>query len=198
MKAKAIFLILFLLSFLVLRAQEKERRHEISAGYGIVTSDEAMGVTSSLLTTILTLANANRTNMHWTGLYHLGYKFRAGRIFPLGISVGYEKMTSDLTNKDQEVVGKEKGQYISIMAEGSVRYLNKRVFQMYSGLAAGYTLASSEVVAETGEESDTDHFNHFNFQVNVIGVRLGGIIGGFLELGFGYKGLINFGISCQF
>jgi len=121
MKAKAIFLILFLLSFSVLRAQEKERRHEISAGYGIVTSDEAMGVTSSILTTILTLANANRQNMRWTGTYYLEYKFRAGKIFPLGISVGYEQMTSDLVNKEQTLLGKEKGQYLTIMMEGSIR-----------------------------------------------------------------------------
>ncbi len=198
MKAKVALLIICLFSFSFLNAQEKNRHNEISAGYGIVTSDEALGVTSSILTTIITLANANRQNMHWTGTYFLGYKFRAGKLFPLGISVGYERMTSDLVDKDQTLIGKERGQYITIMAEGAIRYVNKHIFQMYSGLAAGYTLASSDVTLESGEDSDTDHFNHFNFQVNVIGIRLGTTVGGFLELGFGYKGIVNLGLSCQF
>ena len=198
MKAKVALLIICMFSFSVLNAQEKKRHNEISAGYGIVTSDEAMGVTSSILTTILTLANANRQNMHWTGTYVLGYKFRAGKMFPLGISVGYERMTSDLVDKDQTLVGKEQGQYITIMAEGAIRYVNEHIFQMYSGLAAGYTLASSDITLESGEDSDTDHFDHFNFQVNVIGIRLGTTVGGFLELGFGYKGIVNLGLSCQF
>ncbi len=197
MRTKAILFGLLLLSSSFVRAQEKERRNEILAGYGIITSDEVMGVTSSLLTTILTLANANRSNMHWSGTYYLGYKFRAGKMFPIGVIVGYENMTSDLTNKNQELVGNEKAQYISIMAEGSVRYVNKRIFQMYSGLAAGYTLAGSKIITTSGDESDTDEFYHFNFQVNVVGFRLGTWIGGFLELGFGYKGIVNFGLSCQ-
>ncbi len=198
MRTKAIFLALFLLSFSVLRAQEKERRHEVIAGYGIVTSDEVMGVTSSILTTILTLANANRQNMHWTGTYHLKYTYRAGKMFPVGVSAGYERMSSDLVDKDQTLVGKEEGEYITIAAEGAIRYVNKRIFQMYSGLAAGYTFASSKIVEQDGEESNSDHFNHFNFQVNVVGIRIGTVVGGFLELGFGYKGIVNFGLSCQF
>lgn len=188
---------LFLFSFSVLRAQEKERRHEIAVGYGIVTSDEVMGVTSSVLTTILTLANANRQNMHWSGTFNLGYTYRAGKIFPVGISVGYETMSSDLVDRDQTLVGKESGRYVTVMATGAIRYVNKRIFQMYSGLAAGYTFASSEVVMNSGKDTDRDQFNHFNFQVNVVGVRIGTVVGGFLELGFGYKGIVSFGLSCQ-
>ncbi len=200
MKTRTLFLALILFSSSSAYAQEQweNRRHDISAGYGVITYDEVTGVMSSVLTTILTLANANRQNMRWTGAFSLGYKYRAGKLFPVGISVSYEKMSSDLTNKDGDLVGWENGEYITIMAEGQIRYVRKRVFQMYSGLGLGYTFASSDIRFVNDAQSNKDHFNHFNFQANLLGFRVGTVVGGFLELGFGYKGIVNFGISAQF
>lgn len=197
MKAKAILVLLFLFSFSVLRAQEKERHHDISLGYGIVNTDEVIGVTTSVFTTILTLAHANRTNMNWSGLYNLGYKYRFGKMFPVGIAIGYEQMSDDLTDHDQVILAREKGQFITVMLRGSIRYVNKRVFQMYSGLSVGYTLANFTVTETDGTKSES-RANHFNGQVNLIGLRVGTMVGGFLELGFGAKGIVNFGLSCQF
>ena len=201
MKTTSFYLGLLLFSATFARAQEgswKNRRNELAVGYGLFTYDEAAGVMSSLLTTILTLANANRQNMHWSGTFFLGYKYRAGKLFPVGVTVAYEEMSSELTNKKGELVGWENGRYITVMAEGQVRYINKRVFQMYSGLGLGYTFAGSEVTTVGGSESDRDEFNHFNFQANLLGFRLGTVVGGFIELGFGYKGIVNLGLSAQF
>jgi len=197
MKTNVIIVFLFLFSFSVIQAQEKEKRHDISAGYGIVNTDEVLGVTTSIFTSIITLAHANRTNMKWSGLYNLGYKYRFGKMFPVGIAVGYEQMSADLTDNDQVVLATEKGQLITVMLRGSIRYVNKRVFQMYSGLSVGYTFANYVVTEDDGTKSESSN-NHFNGQVNLIGLRVGTVVGGFLELGFGAKGIINFGLSCQF
>ncbi len=38
----------------------------------------------------------------------------------------------------------------------------------------------------------------FNFQLNAVGIRVGKTLASFIEFGFGYKGLINLGVSAQF
>jgi len=197
MKTKAILVILFLFSFSVLQAQEKERRHDISLGYGIVNTDEVIGIGASVFTTIITLSNANQTNMKWSGLYNLGYKYRFGKMFPVGIAVGYEQLSSDWTDKDQVVMATEKGQFYTVMIRGSIRYINKRVFQMYSGLSVGYTFVNYVLTEDDGTKNESSS-NHFNGQINLIGLRVGTMVGGFLELGFGAKGIVNLGLSCQF
>ncbi|MCK4288204.1 MAG: hypothetical protein KAW86_03280, partial [Bacteroidales bacterium] len=61
----------------------------------------------------------------------------------------------------------------------------------------GYTFRKDTYKPDIGQEQ-TNNINHFNFQITAVGVRLGKSLGGFMELGFGYKGLLNFGLSYQF
>ena len=75
------------------------------------------------------------------------------------------------------------------------RYISRNIFQMYSGVSVAYT---SENVKSSGSYNSPDTNGFVNYQFNVLGFRVGKKFAGFAELGYGYKGIINAGVSYQF
>lgn len=71
--------------------------------------------------------------------------------------------------------------------------------QLYSGLGIGYTFGSESLnpAVDSGKTTSTGTINSFAWQVNVIGIRVGKAIAGFAEFGYGYKGIVNIGLSIQ-
>ena len=78
------------------------------------------------------------------------------------------------------------------MANGNICYNPRNIVQLYSGLSAGVSVFTQS------DSSQSDSKTIFAFQVNVIGLRVGHKFGGFFELGFGYDGIINAGLSVKF
>lgn len=69
---------------------------------------------------------------------------------------------------------------------------------MYSGFGLGYTFSNEKLSPNQSDvQSMSSKNSSFNFQVIGAGVRIGRKIAGFAELGFGYEGIINLGISYQ-
>ena len=67
---------------------------------------------------------------------------------------------------------------------------------MYSGLGVGVTAGKEEFTAETaGLNSDSRTMILPGYQINLAGVRFGKRLGVYLELGYGYKGIMNIGIA---
>ena len=72
---------------------------------------------------------------------------------------------------------------------------------VYVGVSAGvFHQKGTETYKEINTLNPKSEVKQYNsnlpaFQVTAAGLRLGRVIGGYLELGFGYKGLINGGLS---
>lgn len=76
--------------------------------------------------------------------------------------------------------------YHSGMVNFQLYYLKAHKFEFYGDLGLGATLCS---------EIDRDDMQVFpNFGIYPIGLKFGNKFGGFVELGYGYKGLMNFGV----
>ena len=71
-----------------------------------------------------------------------------------------------------------------------------RFVRPYAVLGYGYSFASEAYTYQSipATYSQTNTRNP-NFQVTLIGLRFGGSLAGFIELGVGYKGLINGGVA---
>ena len=76
-------------------------------------------------------------------------------------------------------------------------YLNGGLVQLYGIVGVGARYATEKQVSDPGGISYTEFHNPYflNTQWTPIGVHVGKTLSGFLELGVGYKGLINGGIS---
>lgn len=88
--------------------------------------------------------------------------------------------------------GNLKSTYITVMPALKFNWLHKEHFGMYSMLAAGATFHH----ASLGSESE----NKVNFMAHVsaLGMEFGGPFRGFVELGFGERGMLTAGVRYKF
>ena len=121
-----------------------------------------------------------------SGVLNVGFKYAVQDRFMLGGSLSYESMTG---TDDFIIFEGEPGSAdftnITIAIESDYRYISKESFQMYSGLGLAYFTADQ-------------YTTNFSFQISALGFRVGKTVAAYAELGFGYKGIINFGASFQF
>ena len=197
MKKLAIIISLVLIFPNIISAQEK--KHDITIGYGMITHYALREITVNLTVTILSVDYVNTVYKSGSGAFSLGYRFSPVKRLTIGIDGVYQKIKNDVKTRDDNdpiLIGKLERQFLSTAILTSFRYIDKETFQMYSGIGVGYTFGKYHYVENDGEE-DFGNSGQFAGHLNALGIRFGSTIGGFVELGYGYKGMLNFGLSVQ-
>jgi len=174
-------------------------RNDIMISYGIPSTDMFMDIKSSMLDDIFQDSRYVRDNYGGSGIASITYR-RVSRseMFFWGASASYNTTKGEiyyLGNHEGEL----KRSFITVAIEGHYRYQNMKKVQLYSGIGIGYSLGNETLTppAETGNPATSGSINRIAYQINAIGIRIGNNIGGFLELGYGYKGIVNVGFSVQ-
>jgi len=105
---------------------------------------------------------------------------------------------------DDIVWGKQAISYYTIHQDVVYRFYKRSTFEMYSllGIAGTYKHTQNNLTSNNPEMPDipngiSDEYN-LNFQVTPFGFRVGEKIAFTAELGIGYKGGVNVGLSKQF
>ena len=180
-----LLLSLFLSTPTFLSAQELPN-NQVNVGYGIFTSYEAIGVGKST-----TLFNSSR-DFHITentGAIRLEYFRVLKKRFMVGASFTYQKF------KVVPLFGLnlEQEEHTAIIytpaLETAFTFLSKKNFDLYSGLGLGHSFTYDKENRLGGS---------FNSHLDAIGIRIGRKIGGFVAVGYGYKGLIHCGVNFRF
>lgn len=83
---------------------------------------------------------------------------------------------------------------VTLMPAFNYSYLVRKKSQLYSQVCAGAAFTTHRFY----DKEATTHSIDPAFQCTFVGYRLGGRIGAFAELGYGYKGLLQLGISGTF
>ena len=156
---------------------------------------------------------------HYSGTFAVTYRYHLSRKNSLGIAVAYENESGgwfhlkNLGNRNgPDRFGTYKRNLYTIAAEARTLYSrnrNKLVFT-YGYIGVGITFRN-EVDAYSLEYYNSQFNNganqlsdkleiqsdqtHFNIQLCPIGISVGGNIRGYVEAGFGYKGLFCAGLS---
>lgn len=184
-------------------AFSQEEKHEISFAYGFISHDQVLEVTEDILVQVFTAGYAvDKDYTLHVGPILVTYEFYPLKWMSTGIGFGLEYSFGDLIDRNG---GSEEGTVtvefkrtsLSMVYNHKFRYINKPVFQMYSGFAVGYTLKNTDFEMNAGDKEDQNE-NHMTLQINTIGFRFGKQIGGFFEFGYGYRGILNIGISGHF
>jgi len=111
----------------------------------------------------------------------------------MSLSVGYQKFDVEWFIADDPWFTAEVS-YLHVMVRGDYTYYTTEWVNLYSGAAIGLAV----VTEEEREEKDTDTEYWFAFHVNALGARIGKRVAGFVELGFGYNGILSAGITAAF
>ena len=123
-----------------------------------------------------------------------GYQRRFGNWASAGISAGWAKASTstgffifrgpDVTRDLQ-----------TVMLDGRAHWLRKPAWDLYSGVAIGAAMVMDHYEATSVDLARTASDPFFAYQATLLGVRAGGGLGAFLELGAGYHSLFKAGLS---
>ena len=185
-------------------AQKEEpaepRKFEIQATYGMLTTSQIIDAFVKITTAVGSLGTVTTSDNKSTGgLYFTAHKLSSNNRFAYGIAVGYDGSNGNFRNDAGTKSGSYKSSSITIAGEGKINYMNKPNFRLYGFLGAGYTSYNYTFTTTSGgSEKEETRLNHINFQLTPIGAAFGDKFGGLLELGLGYKGLLNIGLFARF
>lgn len=195
------FIIVFLISFASLYFTSLtcfgQANHDLTVQYCLATTPELFDYSNDLATDLMG-TDLERNNISWSGGIYGTYRYFFIEMMSVSAILGYNRIWSDLF-ENGEIYGESIRDFYTIGVEWHIHYIRLEKFQMYSGagLAATFVYEDNSYYQKTENTSSKSNL-YPNFNFTFIGVRFGGNFAVFLENGIGYKGLISFGLSCQF
>lgn len=172
-------------------AQEKGT-NDLGFSVGLVTTNDFLKTTEDIINGI---GGVTKRNTNIDPAFNLTYKRTILNNWSLYAEGTYQTMQEDVFENSIKT-GDVSYRYITIGFGTEYHYVHKEWFQMYSGASIAYTFQNTNFNTSSNIKDDSD--NYFNFQVNLVGLRVGKKLAGFIELGVGYKGYTNLGLSYQF
>lgn len=197
MKKNLILIVLIALATLT-SITTKAQKNEINVSYGVVSANAFSEFYAESILNGITLGSHDFKNFKSTGSLGIDYYRSVSDHIKLGAALIYEQISRDYYF-EKKFRGKIEANYITIMPQVKFLYITKPAFELYSSLAAGASLRYEEFQpSKSGVKKDDASDIFFAFQANLLGIRVGKKLGGFVELGLGNKGIINGGISYRF
>jgi hypothetical protein len=172
--------------------------HDISVSYGLFTPSQFTDVNSPMLNDLFPAELYVSDNFKGSGAISITYRhmFKNENIL-WGFTAGMSNASWEIYNVGADE-GELKGTYYTIALDWQYRWRNQGVIQMYSGLDLGYTFGQETLTpVEPGLASTSSNIGQFGYQINAVGARIGKKFGGYVEFGYGFKGIINLGLSLQ-
>ena len=165
--------------------------NQIRIGYGIVTMPQFIELAGKGISAELTPGSYKDITLSSTGAIALSYTRDNYALIAWGGDLVYENVKTNYTWSDGSNANISSA-YFSAMLRADLRYINSERFQLYSSLGAGAAMVRSNSSGQSKSNWSPA------FQVSAIGFRYGNNVAFFGELGFGYRGVANGGISFRF
>jgi hypothetical protein len=199
---RVITIVIFLIGSCTIYGQSYDKsylHHDFMISYGLPSTDVFQNINSTMLDEKFPDLRYTRDDYNGTGIISLTYRYvTKNEIMFFGVSGSYNKTKGNIYNVG-ELEGELNRNFITLAIEGQYRYQNMNKVQLYSGIGIGYTFGNETLTtpASSGNKTITGNINSIAWQINAIGIRVGKSIAGFAEFGYGYKGIVNLGLSIQ-
>jgi hypothetical protein len=171
-------------------------KNEVFTSYGVGSAQQLGIFIVYGFASAFTLKELEFYNM--IGPLIIGYKRNLGMNFSIGITYSYSEMTAEVKNQNGSTYYKEDFKFHTLMARQDFIYVTNKYVQMYSGLGEGLMIGSSHYKYDYSPTTYKWNETTFAFQVNAFGLRVGHKFGGFIELGAGFNGFVNAGLTWKF
>lgn len=208
MKKNPVFFLLLLFIYpLNIEAQEVKDsiqtivspKHHIYGGYGFGTLPDWGNAFADAIGNInfntSTFGPREGKSKNPTGCFYIGYNHSLTNNFAIDVKVSYQKYY-DMKLYAGSEYDKIDDHYYAIMTGFRINYSNTGFTQLYSGLNLGLFIWDKK--REYSGRKSESNINYLGYQITALGIRTGGMVGGFIELGIGYTGILSGGLSVQF
>lgn len=191
MKKGYLLLLCTFLYFAAANAQYK--KHEIEIGIGIWNLNEVTNIASTITVPSVPTGTMMEGGKSF-GSIHVNYKYRLHERISAGGTFAYDYSSANAV-LNHYPIGSFNMTHYTLAAEADYTYLNFKYFKMYALAGIGGTLYDMDYMDGVNSNKDDDNTSlHFTFQLTPIGLKFGDTFGGFLEIGFGYRGIFNAGL----
>jgi len=194
---KRLITIFILLIVFTCSIDAQDRSHEISVSVGGATIYDFLELYSDIFATVFTLGYYQETNQTNSPAIGISYKYYLTRRFSLGGDFTYQSITADAVTGGEPAGTIDKA-YYSLAARADFNYIAKPAFKLYSGIGLGYCQYNQKYSPNDGGNKDKSDIGLLALQFNALGLKFGRGFGGFLELGYGYRGIANVGLFAAF
>jgi len=196
---KLLFILASILMPFIVCAQELKGTHEIelSGGSG---SPADLGISmNSFLSGFDANSEADQWQLKGESIYFLTYKYFIGNTSAIGISAGVQSITVNISNDYNYFNGNFTSTRHVLAFEFTQHYFVARRWMFYGFCGVGSyfnkTSYSYDPQQNPGRTISNDNGDFFAFQLTPFAMRYGRNFGAFCEIGYGYKGIINLGLS---
>jgi hypothetical protein len=172
---------------------------EFSVSFGIGAAPELFGMVDDEVLYTSPAGDLSMENRRFSGAWNFSYRrFVEDKI---GVALHYtaERTVRDIVFADNgELSGNRIMRYNTVLISGDYWWIRRNGISLYSQVAAGAGLFR---YADTNDFTETVHRDTetvFAYQLTPIGFRFGYNLAMFAELGIGFRGLANVGISISF
>jgi len=182
------------------------QHNEFYAGVGLFNDNQIFSITGDILGTVLTLGQAVQPDRYWALTPSVGYRCWFNKWVGMGVHLAFDKNSvKAIQVNDINTTADDKWlfwnrYFYTIALDFNWNYMNKRYCQLYGNIGMGATLVQFVPFSDNKTANSDEHlkqFPFFNMHLSPIGVRFGQTVGFFAEIGWGYKGFLNAGISVK-
>lgn len=191
---KKLSLILLLLALYATSVHAQLQKHDFKFGIGLYSSSFLEALSDNLLIEQGDGLPVSKNIDGATGAIYFTYKNYPVPKLAIGATIGMERVKGDIMiNSTSE--GRYNSDFFAGAIETDYMYVTKPHLQLYSGLGLGvaYWGETNTLYTNTVENEQVK----FIYQLNIFGIRVGSVVGFFVEAGYGYKGMIKTGINIQ-
>jgi len=181
--------------YFYVNGQDKKTR-DIGITIGGPTSNDLFDITNQVIVSGASLGNFTYSNQNSKPSIVLNYKSAIKNKWFVYADGAYQSIEEDALVNGQKV-GDVNNMFITLGLGTEYHYLSREFIQVYSGLSIGYTFQNSNFTGSSTDFND-GRSSFANFQINALGFRVGKKLAAVAELGAGYKGILNLGLSYQF
>ena len=176
--------------------------HEFYASAGLLNDNQVFSMAGDLLGTVFTLGQAVQPDRYWILTPSIGYRYWFNKKIGIGVHFAFDKNSVNAIHRDtinNKWEWRTHNRYFyTIAVDFNWNYMNKPVCQLYGNAGMGVTLVQFSDNKDKDSDARLKQFPFFNMHVSPFGVRVGKMVAGFAEIGWGYKGFINAGVSVKF
>lgn len=195
--------VILTISVLKVNAQ-KTNPHEIRAGYSdatwIIIGNGLGESIADAITSGLSGAKIKDAQSKTLGAFEIGYRNQVTKSIKLGGDISYLRTdkTFKLENKDTKTTANStrSSNYLLVLPMAEFSYIKTPLINFYGSAGAGAIFSETKEVAITKAYKTRDVA--FAYHINPLGLRVGKKLAGFLELGYGFKGIATAGVSYKF
>ncbi|MCS3554170.1 MULTISPECIES: hypothetical protein [unclassified Sphingobacterium] len=192
---KSIFIVIVAIMGGAFHTQAQENsRHEVRIDY----SDATPLVIADVFTNafVSAISGSESSNEKAFGMLSTGYRYAVSNRLSIGADLSYANASSDMKNKSTNEITYRKSNFYMVLPTAKYSYIKRGIIDFYGTVASGAILTNGS--DRIDQEKTTTNDVIFAFQVNPLGLRIGKNWGGFLEAGYGFKGIVALGASYRF